>query len=130
MRCATLGTQVNFSAQLRQVPIQDDDGLIYSCDDLYNALIANPCFQSVLLTIRPSWIGKLENAKTETAAVSFAYIEKDKAITQRATLEGVCMFGRQIQFVHCRDKAILMQCSKCHAMDHFAWRCPLPVGQV
>ena len=129
-KCVVVPTEGWTWAQLRQVPIQDDDGLIYSCDDLYNALITNPCFQSVLLTVQPSWIGKPENAKTETAAVSFAYIEKDKVITQHATLEGVCMFGCQIQFVHCGDKAILMQCSKCHAMDHFAWRCPLPAGQV
>ena len=117
-------------AQLCQVPIHSEDSLIYSCDDLYNALITNPCFQSVLLTVQPSWIGKPENSKVDTAAVSFAYIKKDKAITQCATLEGVCVFGHQIQFVHCRDKAILMQCSKCHSMDHFAQHCPLPVGQV
>ena len=50
-KCAVVLTEGWTWAQLRQVPIQDDDGLIHSCDDLYNALIANPCFQSVLLTI-------------------------------------------------------------------------------
>ena len=65
--CAVVPTEGWTWAQLRQVPIQDDDGLIHSCDDLYNALIANPCFQSVLLTVRPSWIGKPENARSDTA---------------------------------------------------------------
>ena len=118
-------------AQLRQVPNKDEEmAVTYNADDLMRALTANPCFQSVFIPVPPSWIGNPENFSSPTASVSFAYVEQDKAITQRATLEGVCMFGRQVQFVHCGDKAIIVQCSRCHSMDHFARKCPVPDGEV
>ena len=118
-------------AQLRQVPNKDEEmSVTYNADDLMRALTANPCFQSVFIPVPPSWIGNPENFSSPTASVSFAYVEQDKAITQRATLEGVCMFGRQVQFVHCGDKAIIVQCSRCHSMEHFAWKCPVPEGEV
>ena len=118
-------------AQLRQVPNKDEEmSVTYNADDLMRALTANPCFQSVFIPVPPSWIGNPENFSSPTASVSFAYVEQDKAITQRATLEGVCMFGRQVQFVHCGDKAIIVQCSRCHSMEHFARKCPVPEGEV
>ena len=118
-------------AQLRQVPNKDEEmSGMYNADDLMCALTANPCFQSVFIPVPPSWIGNPENFSSPTASVSFAYVKQDKAITQRATLEGVCMFGRQVQFVHCGDKAIIVQCSHCHSMEHFARKCPVPVGEV
>ena len=118
-------------AQLRQVPNKDEEtSVTYNADDLMHALTANPCFQSVFIPVPPSWIGNPENFSSPTASVSFAYVEQDKAITQRATLEGVCMFGRQVQFVHCGDKAIIVQCSRCHSMEHFARKCPVPEGEV
>ena len=118
-------------AQLRQVPNKDEESAVtYNSDDLMRSLIANPCFQSVFIPVPPSWIGNPENFSSPTASVSFAYVEQDKAITQRATLEGVCMFGRQVQFVHCGDKAIIVQCSYCHSMEHFARNCPVPEGEV
>ena len=89
------------------------------------------CYDNVFRGLRPcSWIGNPENFSSPTASVSFAYVEQDKAITQRATLEGVCMFGCQVQFVHCGDKAIIVQCSRCHSMEHFAQKCPVPEGEV
>ena len=118
-------------AQLRQVPNKDEESAVtYNSDDLMRSLIANPCFQSVFIPVPPSWIGNPENFSSPMASVSFAYVEQDKAITQRATLEGVCMFGRQVQFVHCGDKAIIVQCSRCHSMEHFARKCPVPEGEV
>ena len=118
-------------AQLRQVPNKDEEtSVTYNADDLMRALTANPCFQLVFIPVPPSWIGNPENFSSPTASVSFAYVEQDKAITQRATLEGVCMFGRQVQFVHCGDKAIIVQCSRCHSMEHFARKCPVPEGEV
>ena len=118
-------------AQLHQVPNKDEEmSVTYNADDLMRALTANPCFQSVFIPVPPSWIGNPENISSPTASVSFAYVEQDKAITQRATLEGVCMFGRQVQFVHCGDKAIIVQCSRCHSMEHFARKCPVPEGKV
>ena len=94
------------------------------------ALTTNPCFQSVLILVPLSWIGNPANFSSPTASVSFTYIEKDKAITQCATLEGVCMFGHQVQFVHCRDKVIIVQCSHCHSMEHFTKKCPVPACEV
>ena len=118
-------------AQLHQVPNKDEEmSVTYNADDLMRALTANPCFQSVFIPVPPSWIGNPENFSSPMASVSFAYVEQDKAITQRATLEGVCMFGRQVQFVHCGDKAIIVQCSRCHSMEHFAQKCPVPEGEV
>ena len=118
-------------AQLRQVPNKDEEtNITYDAADLMRALTANPCFQSIFIPVPPSWIGNPENFSTPTTSISFAYVEQDKAITQRATLEGVCMFGRQVQFVHCGDKAIIVQCSRCHSMDHFARKCPVPEGEV
>ena len=81
-------------AQLRQVPNKDEEtNITYDTADLLRALTANPCFQSIFIPVLPSWIGNPENFSTPTASISFAYVEQDKAITQRATLEGVCMFG-------------------------------------
>ena len=118
-------------AQLRQVPNKDEESAImFNADDLMRMLTADPCFQSVFIPVPPSWIGNPENFSSPTASVSFAYVEQDKAITQRATLEGVCMFGRQVQFVHCGDKAIIVQCSCCHSMDHFAKKCLVPADEV
>ena len=118
-------------AQLHQVPNKDEEmSVTYNTDDLMCALMANPCFQTVFIPVPPSWIGNPENFSSPTASVSFAYVEQDKAITQRATLEGVCMFGCQVQFVHCGDKAIIVQCLRCHSMEHFARKCPVPEGEV
>ena len=118
-------------AQLRQVPNKDEEtNITYDAADLLHALTANPCFQSIFIPVPLSWIGNPENFSTPTASISFAYVEQDKAITQRATLEGVCMFGCQVQFVHCGDKAIIVQCSRCHSMEHFARKCPVPEGEV
>ena len=118
-------------AQLWQVPNKDEETQItYNAADLMRALTANPAFQSVFIPVPPSWIGNLENFSAPTASISFAYVEQNKAITQHATLEGVCMFGRQVQFVHCGDKAIIVQCSRCHSMEHFTRKCPVPEGEV
>ena len=118
-------------AQLWQVPNKDEEmNVTYDAADLMRTLTANPCFQSVFVPVPPSWIGNPENFSTPTVSVSFAYVEQNKAITQCATLEGVCMFGRQVQFVHCRDKAIIVQCSQYHSMEHFAKKCPVPEGEV
>ena len=118
-------------AQLRQVPNKDEETQVtYDVADPMRALTANPAFQSVFILVPPSWIGNLENFSSPTASISFVYVKQNKAVTQRATLEGVCMFGCQVQFVHCGDKTIIVQCSRCHSMEHFAWKCPVPEGEV
>ena len=117
-------------AQLRQVPNSDANGVIYDTAQLLHALTANPCFKEVLLPVPPGWLGNPSNFRNPWADVSFAYVEKDKTVTQRAIREGVCMFGRQVQFVHCGAAPSLKQCSRCHSLSHFARQCKLPVGAV
>ena len=118
-------------AQLRRVPIGDrDTGMIYDNDALYNALVANPCFKDVPLPVSPGWLGNPMNFTNDVASVSFAYVEKDKMITKRALREGVCMFGHQVQFIHCGDAPSVKQCSRCHSLAHFAGQCKLPEGTV
>ena len=117
-------------AQLRMVPNADANGVIYDTTQLLHALTANPCFKGVLLPVPPGWLGNPSNFKNPWADVSFAYVEKDKAVTQRASREGVCMFGRQVQFIHCGAAPSLKQCSRCHSLSHFARQCKLPEGAV
>ena len=118
-------------AQLRRVPIGDcDTGMIYDNDALYNALVANPCFRDVPLPVSPGWLGNPMNFTNDVASVSFAYVERDKMITKRAIREGVCMFGHQVQFIHCGDAPTVKQCSRCHSLSHFAGQCKLPEGTV
>ena len=84
----------------------------------------------VLLPVPPGWLSNPSNFRNPWADVSFAYMEKDKAVTQRASHEGVCMFGRQVQFIHCGAAPSLKQCSRCHSLSHFAHQCKLPEGAV
>ena len=117
-------------AQLRQVPNSDANGVIYDTTQLLHALTANRCFKEVLLPVPPGWLGNPSNFRNPWADVSFAYVEKDKTVTQRATREGICMFGRQVQFVHCGAAPSLKQCSRCHSLSHFAHQCKLPEDAV
>ena len=117
-------------AQLRMVPNADANGVIYDTAQLLHALTANPCFKGVLLPVPPGWLGNPTNFRNPWADVSFAYIEKDKAVTQRASREGVCMFGRQVQFIHCGVVPSLKQCSRCHSLSHYARQCNLPEDAV
>ena len=118
-------------AQLRCVPIGDyETGMIYDNDALFAALVANPCFKEVSLPVSPGWLGNPANFTNDTASVSFAYVKKDKDTTKCAMHEGVCMFGHQVQFIHCGDAPTIKQCSRCHSLSHFAGQCKLPEGQV
>ena len=118
-------------AQLHRVPIGDHaTGMIYDNNALFAALVANPCFKDVPLPIPPGWLGNPANFTHDTASISFAYVEKDKATIKHAMPEGVCMFGHQVQFIHCGDAPTVKQCSHCHLLSHFAGQCKLPEGQV
>ena len=113
-------------AQLCKVPNQGEDSTTYSPAQLLASLSANSCFKGALFPVPPGWFGNPVNFKRPYSDVSFAHIEGNKAITKRATLEGVCMFGRQVQFVHCGDRPSVMQCSRCHSLEHFTSKCPKP----
>ena len=107
-------------AQLRNVPTHDADGTLYNNDDLLRAFVANPCFANVYMPVPPTWQGNPANFRQYTSTVSVAYTEEDKTVTQRAALEGVCMFGAQVHFVHCGDSPALVQCGRCHELGHHA----------
>ena len=113
-------------AQLRRVPNADDNGTIFNGAQLLGALQANPCFKDAFFPVPPAWLGNPANFKHNFAEISFAYVERDKVTTQRATREGVCMFGHQVQFVHCGASATVKQCSRCHSLRHFTTQCPKP----
>jgi hypothetical protein len=50
--------------------------------------------------------------------VIFAFIDDDGALTSRASLEGVSMYGSRVKYVHCGDKPNLIQCGWCHELGH------------
>ena len=117
-------------AQLRRVPNADDNGTIYDGSQLLDALRANPCFKDAFFPVPPAWLGNPANFKHNFAEISFAYVERNKETTQRASREGVCMFGHQVQFVHCGASATVKQCSRCHSLRHFTTQCPMPKEAV
>ena len=117
-------------AQLRRVPNADDNGTIFDGAQLLSALQANPCFKDAFFPVPLAWLGNPANFKHNFAEISFAYVEKNKEVTQRASREGVCMFGHQVQFVHCGASAMVKQCSRCHSLRHFTTQCSLPKDAV
>ena len=117
-------------AQLRRVPNADDNGTIYDGSQLLDALRANPCFKDAFFPVPPAWLGNPANFKHNFAEISFAYVERNKETTQRASREGVCMFGHQVHFVHCGASATVKQCSRCHSLRHFTTQCPMPKEAV
>ena len=117
-------------AQLRRVPNADDNGTIFDGAQLLSALQANPCFKDAFFPVPPAWLGNPANFKHNFAEISFAYVERNKETTQRASREGVCMFSHQVQFVHCGASATVKQCSRCHSLCHFTTQCPMPKDAV
>jgi hypothetical protein len=115
-------------AQLHNVPTVNEDGNVWTPKDLYNTFIVNPCFQDVLICAPPHWQGNPITSGKETSTVFVAYIDDGHFITQRATNEGVYMFGVQVHFIHCGDSPTLIQCSRCHMISHYATsdRCKAP----
>jgi hypothetical protein len=82
--------------QLRGVDIEymeDDVGYAFDEADLLKAFRANPCFAKVVLPVPPYWQGNPLNFTKQTATVIAAILDKDNAICQQASREGVCMFG-------------------------------------
>jgi hypothetical protein len=119
-------------AQLRNVPTVDEDGLVWSPKDLFHTFIANPCFAEALICAPPHWQGNPVFSGKEASTVFVAYIDEGNLISQRASKEGVYMFGRQVAFIHCGDSPTLVQCSRCHMLGHYATstRCKAPVNSI
>jgi hypothetical protein len=119
-------------AQLRNVPTVDEDGLVWSPKDLFHTFIANPCFADALICAPPHWQGNPVFSGKEASTVFVAYIDEGNLISQRASKEGVYMFGRQVTFIHCGDSPTLVQCSRCHMLGHYATStcCQAPVNSI
>jgi hypothetical protein len=98
--------------------LEDNVQFIYENSQLLEAFAANPCFQGADIMVPPHFQGNPSNFKFATATVIAAISDMDNSRCQCATSEGVCMFGRQVKFVHAGDNPLLVQCSRCHEIGH------------
>jgi hypothetical protein len=97
----------------------EEADIIYSSHDLETAIRANPCFNRATFCVTPHWQGNPANFKHPSATVIAAILDADNEICQRASSEGVCMFGRRIKFVRAGASPSLVQCSRCHEVGHY-----------
>jgi hypothetical protein len=100
--------------------IDNDIGYAFDKEDLLKAFWANPCFANVTVLVPPYWQGNPLNFKNPTSTVIAAILDENNEVCQRASREGVCMFGRQIKFVWAGEHASLIQCARCHELGHNA----------
>jgi hypothetical protein len=119
-------------AQLRSVPMVDEDGFVWSAEDLFHTFVANPCFSEALICAPPHWQGNPVLLGKNASTVFVAYIDNGNIISQRTAKEGVYMFGWQVSFIHCSDSPTLVQCSRCHMLGHYATSicCKAPVNTI
>jgi hypothetical protein len=99
--------------------VEGDLEFIHSSEDLMTALRANPCFNTVTFCSTAHWQGNPANFRSNTATVIAAILDPDNTICQRASKEGVCMFGRRIKFVRAGAAPSLVQCTRCHEIGHY-----------
>jgi hypothetical protein len=108
--------------QFRGVDVAHRDGeseTIYTSDELHTAIRANPCFNDTIFCVRPHWQGNPANFRGPAATVIAAILDEDNHTCQRASSEGVCMFGRRVKFVRAGASPSLVQCSRCHEIGHY-----------
>jgi hypothetical protein len=120
--------------QLRGVDVaysEDEVDYVHEGSELLASFMANPCFQGADIMVPPHFQGNPANFKQQTATVIAAISDPDNACCQRASAEGVCMFGRQVKFVRAGDSPSLVQCSRCHQVGHYfsSPKCRLPPGE-
>jgi hypothetical protein len=108
--------------QFRGVDVARREGeaeVVHTSDELYNAVRANPCFATTIFCVRPHWQGNPTNFRGSAATVIAAILDEDNSACQRASSEGVCMFGRRVKFVRAGASPSLVQCSRCHEVGHY-----------
>jgi hypothetical protein len=108
--------------QFRGVDVAHRDGdseIIYTSEELSTAIRANPCFNTTTFCIQPHWQGNPANFRGPAATVIAAILDTNNSICQKASSEGVCMFGRRIKFVRAGASPSLVQCSRCHEIGHY-----------
>jgi hypothetical protein len=99
--------------------IEGDAEFIHSPEELMTTLRANPCFNMVTFCAKPHWQGNPANFRSNAATVIAAILDPDNSACQRASSEGVCMFGRRIKFVRAGATPSLVQCTRCHEIGHY-----------
>jgi hypothetical protein len=108
--------------QFRGVDVARREGdveLVYTSDELHTAVRANPCFVTTTFCVRPHWQGNPANFRGPATTVIAAILDEDNSACQRASSEGVCMFGRRVKFVRAGASPSLVQCSRCHEVGHY-----------
>jgi hypothetical protein len=108
--------------QFRGVDVAHQEGdseIVYTSDELHTAIRANPCFNNTIFCVRPHWQGNPANFRGPAATVIAAILDVDNRICQRASSEGVCMFGRRVKFIRAGASPSLVQCSRCHEVGHY-----------
>jgi hypothetical protein len=108
--------------QFRGVDVARREGdaeFVYTPEELHTAVRANPCFSTTTFCVRPHWQGNPANFKGPAATVIAAILDEDNSACQRASSEGVCMFGRRVKFVRAGASPSLVQCSRCHEVGHY-----------
>jgi hypothetical protein len=73
--------------------IDNDIGYAFDKEDLLKVFRANPCFANVTVPVPPYWQGNPLNFKNPTSTVIAAILDENNEVCQRASREGVCMFG-------------------------------------
>jgi hypothetical protein len=96
-----------------------DSEIVYSSDELHTAIRANPCFNNTIFCVRPHWQGNPANFRGPAATVIAAILDENNETCQRASSEGVCLFGRRVKFVRAGASPSLVQCSRCHEIGHY-----------
>ena len=105
-------------AQLRGVPIWDDQCLPRSQEELESALRANPAFENAILTITPRWQVPVERLEGESGTVVIAFCDPDGAIARQAREDHIFLFNSYVQFSISRPRPTLIQCTRCHQLGY------------
>jgi hypothetical protein len=114
------------------VPTVNEEGFVWTAEDLFHTFITNLCFSDALICALPHWQGNPIYSGKDASTVFVAYIDDGDVISQRASKEGVYMFGRQVKFIHCGDSLTVIQCSQCHMLGHYATsaHCRAPINTI
>jgi hypothetical protein len=96
-----------------------DSETVYTGDELLTAFRANPCFNDITICVKLHWQGNPANFRKQAAMVITAILDENNEVCQRASREGVYMFGRQVKFVRAGSSPSLVQCSRCHEVGHY-----------
>ena len=105
-------------AQLRGVPIWDENDIAHSQEELMKALRANPAFEEAIITTVPRWQIPIERLSGDAGTVVFSYCDPDESITRQAREDHIFLFGSYAKFTISPSRPALIQCSRCHQLGH------------